>query len=85
MKISVFSFDLTPQTPGFQVKAGVMVALLGGAGGLPDAMAHTHMARATTAKEVKYITQRYCTEGSILINAHIAKGTDVCFLQLRPQ
>ena len=80
MKISVFSFDLTPQTPGFQVKAGVMVALLGGAGGLPDTMA-----KATTAKEVKSITQRYCTEGSILINAHIAKGTDVCFLQLRPQ
>ena len=57
-----------------------MVALLGGAGGLPDTMA-----RATTAKEVKSITQRYCTEGSILINAHIAKGTDVCFLQLRLQ
>ena len=56
-----------------------MVALLGGAGGLPDTMARA------TAVEVTSITQRYCTEGSILINAHIAKGTDVCFLQLRPQ
>ena len=43
---------------------------------------HT-MARAT-AVEVTSITQRYCTEVSILINANIAKGTDVCFCQLQP-
>ena len=43
---------------------------------------HT-MARAT-AVEVTSITQRYCTEGSKIINENIAKGTDVCFIQLRP-